>query len=447
MKRILENIKIAFKSLGLNKLRSFLTMLGIIIGVGSVVAVMSVGAGAESSITENIQSMGTNVITITPGREQAFMGNRGGTTAESNASQPNTAEIRGESPDAGQQGRGFIGEFGNEEEDEDIVAGDLYLEDAEALKEEASLLDEVVPVLSGGNTTFSYLSWSGNVSITATSEDYLNFAGYELEKGSFFTEGDVSNSSNVVVLGYNVVTDYFGKTNPVGEEVKINGKNFTVMGILKSVGYTFGMSPDNSIYIPITTAQNKLYGIDTVNQITAKVKSEEVMDQAIDEAKSILRVQHHILTGESSDFEISSSAQLLEMASTVTDILIITLTSIAAISLLVGGIGIMNIMFVSVTERTREIGIRKAIGAKNRDILIQFLTESVVLSLSGGIIGIGLAGLITWILKTFTELNSLITISPIIMALSFSTAIGVIFGIFPAMRAARLNPIDSLRHE
>lgn len=447
MKRILENIKIAFKSLGLNKLRSFLTMLGIIIGVGSVVAVMSVGAGAESSITENIQSMGTNVITITPGREQAFMGNRGGTTAESNASQPNTAEIRDESPDAGQQGRGFIGEFGNEEEDEDIVAGDLYLEDAEALKEEASLLDEVVPVLSGGNTTFSYLSWSGNVSITATSEDYLNFAGYELEKGSFFTEGDVSNSSNVVVLGYNVVTDYFGKTNPVGEEVKINGKNFTVMGILKSVGYTFGMSPDNSIYIPITTAQNKLYGIDTVNQITAKVKSEEVMDQAIDEAKSILRVQHHILTGESSDFEISSSAQLLEMASTVTDILIITLTSIAAISLLVGGIGIMNIMFVSVTERTREIGIRKAIGAKNRDILIQFLTESVVLSLSGGIIGIGLAGLITWILKTFTELNSLITISPIIMALSFSTAIGVIFGIFPAMRAARLNPIDSLRHE
>lgn len=447
MKRIFENIKIAFKSLGLNKLRSFLTMLGIIIGVGSVVAVMSVGAGAEASITENIQSMGTNVITISPGREQAFMGNRGGTTAESNASQSNIAEIRGEPTDAGQQRGGFIGEFGNEEEDEDIVAGDLYLEDVVALKEEASLLDEVAPVLSGGNTIFSYLSWSGSVSLTATSEDYLNFAGYELEEGSFFTEGDVSNSSNVVVLGYNVVTDYFGKTNPVGEEVKINGKNFTVMGILKSVGYTFGMSPDNSIYIPITTAQNKLYGNDTVNQITAKVKSEEVMDQAIDEAKSILRVQHHILTGESSDFEISSSSQLLEMASTVTDVLIITLASIAAISLLVGGIGIMNIMFVSVTERTREIGIRKAIGAKNRDILIQFLTESMVLSLLGGIIGIGFAVLVTWILKTFTELNSLITASPIIMALSFSTAIGVIFGIFPAMRAARLNPIDSLRHE
>src|SRR4030065_1118375 len=373
--------------------------------------------------------MGTNVITVTPGREQVFMGGR--------------EFSMGENP--GQRG-GFMSGF-VEEEDEEIVAGDLYLEDAEVLKEEGGLLDEVVPVLSGGNTTFSYMSWSGSVSVNATSEDYLNFAGYELEKGSFFTGGDVSNSSNVVVLGYNVVTDYFGKTNPIGEEVKINGKNFIVMGVLKSVGYTFGMSPDNSIYIPITTAQNKLYGIDTVNQITAKVKSEEVMDQAIDEAKSILRVQHHILTGESSDFEISSSAQLLEMASTVTDVLVVTLASIAAISLLVGGIGIMNIMFVSVTERTREIGIRKAIGAKNRDVLIQFLTESIVLSLSGGIIGIGLAGLITGVLGAFTTLSSPITASPVIMALSFSTAIGLIFGIFPAMRAARLNPIDSLRHE
>lgn len=439
MKRVIENIKIAFKSLGLNKLRSFLTMLGIIIGVGSVVAVVSVGAGAEVSITENIQSMGTNVITITPGREQVFMSGR-----EASAESPGGMQTRGEE-DPGQRG-GFMSGF-VEEEDEEIVAGDLYLEDAEVLKEEAGLLDEIVPVLSGGNTTFSYMSWSGSVSVNATSEDYLNFAGYELEKGSFFTGGDVSNSSNVVVLGYNVVTDYFGKTNPVGEEVKINGKKFIVMGVLESVGYTFGMSPDNSIYIPITTAQNKLYGIDTVNQIMAKVKSEEVMDQAIDEVKSILRTQHHIFAGESSDFEISSSTQLLEVASTVTDVLVVTLASIAAISLLVGGIGIMNIMFVSVTERTREIGIRKAIGAKNRDILIQFLTESVVLSLSGGIIGIGLAGLITWILKTFADLNSLITLSPIIMALSFSTVIGVIFGIFPAIRAARLNPIDSLRYE
>jgi putative ABC transport system permease protein len=428
--RIFENIRIAFKSLTLNKLRAFLTMLGIIIGVGSVVSVMSVGTAAQNSITENIQSVGTNVITITPGREQFSMSGR----------------EAGMESGPGQQGGFRVVIGGEQEEEEEFVAGELYLEDVSSLEESSDLLEEVVPVLSG-MLEFSYLSSSGNVSITATSEDYLTLTGYELDKGSFFTEGDISNSTNVVVLGYNIVTDYFGKTNPVGEEVKINGKKFIVMGTLKSAGYTFGMSADNSIFVPVTTAQTKLYGVDTINQINAKVKNEESMDEAIDEAKTIIRAEHHILPGESNDFEVSSSEQLLEMASSVTDVLVITLASIAAISLLVGGIGIMNIMFVSVTERTREIGIRKAIGAKNRDIIIQFLTESIVLSISGGILGIGLAALITWVLNTFTELSSLITASPVILAFSFSTLIGLVFGIFPAMRAARLNPVDSLRHE
>ena len=413
MKRIYENIEIALKSLGSNRLRTFLTMLGIIIGVGAVVAIMGVGAGVEASIIENVQSVGANVITITPGMEQV------------------------DGPEGMRQ------RFGNGEEE--VVEGDLYLEDVYALEAEAGLLNEVVPTYTGRNSTISYLSWSGTTSVVGTTEDYLIVQGYEMDRGNFFTESDVANMSNTVVLGDTVVSDYFGKINPVGEIIKINGKNFTVIGTVKSVGSSFGMDPDDAVYIPITTAQYKIYGVDTVDSISAKVISEELVEEATEEAKEILRMQHNILPGGSNDFRISGNTQILEMASTISTTLSVALGGIAAISLLVGGIGIMNIMFVSVTERTKEIGIRKAIGAKNRDIMVQFLTESIILSVLGGIFGIGFAYLLTWALAGL--ISSIITATPIILALSFSTAIGLLFGIFPAMRAARLHPIDSLRYE
>ncbi len=409
MKTFLENIKVAFQSLALNKVRSFLTMLGIIIGVGAVVAMLSIGTGAQNMVLENIQDIGSNLIIIAPGEQD--------------------------------QDSGYEQMLGMQKQDQ------LKIKDVEAIKRQSELIDGAIPVILSSSIA-SYLGDNSKVSIYASSREAEEIYNFEIETGNFYTDSDVANSSNVAVIGQTVIEDLFGKKNPIGELIKIDGKNFTVIGTIKEMGTDqFGNDQDNMISVPITTAQNKLYGLDYINLILAKARNEQVIDSANTEITNILRKEHNLRPDESNDFTVRSQTQILDIVGNIANIFTITIAGIASISLLVGGIGIMNIMLVSVTERTREIGIRKAVGAKNKDILIQFLIESVVLSISGGIVGIAFAVIVSILINNLTVLDTSVTIFPIILALSFSSVVGLFFGIYPAMRAARLNPIDALRYE
>ncbi|MDH7490112.1 MAG: ABC transporter permease [Anaerolineae bacterium] len=407
-----ESLRTAITSLAANKLRSFLTMLGIIIGVAAVIAMLSIGRGAQEAITSQITSMGTNLLFVRPGA----------------ASQGGVRQAQGS-------------------------AATLTYEDALALAQAPSVAAVAPEASTFGQVV--YLSNNINTQITGVTPEYEQVRNMPVESGSFITAQHIAARSPVAVIGANVAADLFNGDEPLDKTIRINGQNFRVIGVLKAKGGTgFGIT-DDRILIPLTTLQSRLAssgrfrGGNTIQTINVQVVNAKVTDQAIEEIGAILRERHNILYED--DFTITSQQDTIEAANQITGILTVFLGGIAAISLLVGGIGIMNIMLVSVTERTREIGLRKAVGARKRDILAQFLTEATLLSVAGGLAGIlvgyGISRFITGINLGNTQISAVVSADSVLLATLFSVAVGLFFGIFPAQRAADLNPIEALRYE
>ncbi|MCS6993738.1 MAG: ABC transporter permease [Anaerolineales bacterium] len=407
-----QNILTALRSLMANKLRSALTILGIVIGVAAVVALMAIGNGATSDITSQIQSAGTNLLSVQSGRMQR--------------------------PQAGGAPPSF---------------SPLTLKDYEALQAGLSNVAGIAPVYSS-SATVVFQNDSYSVSVTGTSEDYLKVYSYEMEKGRFFTASDRQSVKQVAVLGATTAGELFPNTEAIGQSIKINDVRFTVIGVLKAKGSSGFSDPDDIVLIPLETGYLKLFGANairngqkTLNTIAISAASADAVDSVKTQINFILRRQHKLAAEAENDFRVQSQSDMLETLSTVTTTLTTFLGAIAAISLLVGGIGIMNITLVSVSERTREIGLRKAVGARKDHILIQFLIETMTLSLLGGVLGILLGVGIAQTVSALGLINSLVTASSILLAFTFSLAIGLFFGIYPAWRAANLHPMEALRSE
>jgi putative ABC transport system permease protein len=409
---IIQSIRLALQGLTANKLRSGLTMLGIIIGVAAVIALVAVGQGAQASVTQRFQSLGSNLLVISPGAAFYGRASQGAASAQS-----------------------------------------LTNEDAAAIAQLATLVEAIAPEYSVRGAQMVYGNKNTQTSALGVTPEYLAVRNWQVSQGRFIDQQDVESLAKVCALGTTVVEDLFGSgyLDPVGKTIKINRQNYQVVGVMASKGQAGFTNEDDQVFIPLSTAQVKFGGAGntSLGSINVQVTSAEMMDFAQAELKAILRARHGLSPSQADDFNIRSQVQIMEMAQQTTGTFTILLGAIAAISLVVGGIGIMNIMLVSVTERTREIGIRKAVGAKRRDILMQFLVEAVVLSGLGGIVGVlvgwGSAQLLSRLASEL--LSTLVTLGSVIMALGVSVAIGLFFGIYPANRAARLNPIEALRHE
>jgi putative ABC transport system permease protein len=412
--KLSKAVLVALTSLGANKLRSALTILGIVIGVGAVIALTSIGRGVEASITAQIESVGTNLVFVMPGRLQ--------------------------------EGGAFTA-VGS--------APSLTLADAEAIAQAPSVVG-VSPILEE-RAQIVYLSQNTNSSLLGVTPSYLEVNNFELADGEFISDANLTARSTVAVLGSSVADTLFGgEAGAVGQTIRINGQPYRVIGVLTSKGGTGFGSQDDRVLLPLTTVQTRLTGprfiggSSSISVINVQVASADLVAQATGDISAILRERHNVAEGEE-DFIIQSQEDILEASTQISDTLTLFLGGIAAISLVVGGIGIMNIMLVSVTERTREIGIRKAVGARRQDILVQFLLESATLSLVGGLIGIVVGWLTSRLIGGIqlgaSGVNPVVGLDTVLMATVFSMAIGLFFGVYPATRAASLNPIEALRYE
>jgi len=391
-------ITASIRSILRNKMRSFLTSLGIIIGVCSVIVMVAVGSGSQEQIKKQIASMGTNLLMVMPPR---------GPREANRMSMSDVTKLRTEAS---------------------------YLS---AISGEVRLSANVV----GGSTYWS-------TSVYGIEPDYATIKDWKVSNGEFFTDKDLSARSKVAVLGKTVADKLFPGEDPVGKSIRIETTPFTVVGVLASKGSTgMGDDQDDVVMVPLDTAINRLTKDRKIQSIEMSVVSEDLMDEAEAEVTAIMRESHKLGDGEEADFDVMNQEQIIQTASQTSQTLTSLLAAIAGVSLIVGGIGIMNIMLVSVTERTREIGIRMSVGARRRDILLQFLSESVILSLLGGLVGILLALLLSWVMTKFFSTPTLVSPSVIAASAGFAAAVGIFFGFYPARKAANLYPIEALRYE
>lgn len=400
-----ESLSVALESLAANKMRAALTMLGIIIGVSAVITMLALAKGTSGRMMQQIQQMGTNVLMVMSGQSRS-------------------GAVRG--------GMGSM--------------QTLTLEDAEAIAEKCPAIVKAAPEVQSG-AQVKFRNKNTNTSILGTSPDYPGIRNYKVAKGRFFTSRDVKSARKVAVIGPTTAKNIFGRLSPVGKMISIRGIQFEVIGLLETKGTGGFGDPDDQIMVPVTTAMRRLFGLQYIRSISVQAIAMDQMDRATSQITRLLRKRHRIAEGSDDDFVVRNQAEIMEMANEMSKTLSLLLGGIASVSLLVGGIGVMNIMLVSVTERTREIGIRKALGARRRDIQWQFLVEALVLSMTGGTVGVLLGMGASWLLSRFTGMNTAVTLWSILLSFGFSAIVGIFFGYYPARTASQLDPIESLRYE